>query len=527
MKECTRLSTTRSWHRRLPCSLERLANWIFTAIFLVATIRILGNTSKIVPGSAGKYVSFGTLWLIVIGCIFAQKLQLPSKLHIRHIMAAFCVLQFVYVWAMHSQVESDAYVLAYVGYHFAQGDYAALEGFWTDYLAVYPNNLPATMIITLVFTVWIPNTLEQSWLLLSGVAAVFSDVALIFIYKFVKKSINETAAITAVIFAFTLITLSEPTTIFYTDIMALWTTPAALYAICCGRSGEKKYFVAAGAILAYGSWVKPQSVVLTIAVCMAAILEWLPMESVHKKSALKSGALAMLGFLVVIGSLSCLKGTAIDFVGRERVTQNEMPAIHFVSMGLNPETNGAYSEDDVLEMKSVFGHTAKVELAKQKITSRLKELGINGVLKHIDNKILYGAGNGTFTSGLEWRGGVQNHSLQASRIQKWMMFSGEYFTRYTSIWIQCAYLLVLIMSLCSAVFAISTKTPGTNATNTMLANVCRFSMVGMMLMLIFLERNLRYMYAALPCMIFLAVYSLEKISLLLQGKIQSGKKAKI
>lgn len=93
----------------------------------------------------------------------------------------YCVLlsQFVYVWAIHSQVSSDAYVIAYIAYHFAAGEFDALEGWWMDYLAVYPNNLPATEVVTLVFSVWLPDTLEQAWLLLSGVAALLSDLALV------------------------------------------------------------------------------------------------------------------------------------------------------------------------------------------------------------------------------------------------------------------------------------------------------------------------------------------------------------
>lgn len=502
---------------KLGCAAEmlrRFGNWIFVVVFSVVYIRILWKTTQIVPGSAGKYILFALTWVALLGYISRHRARLPKEKHMQYIVIVFFFFQLVYVWAIHSQVSSDAYVIAYIAYHFVTGDFDALEGWWIDYLAVYPNNLPATEVVALVFSVWLPDTLEQAWLLLSGVAAMFSNLALFFIYKLVKSAISETAAVAAVLMAFATITISEPSTILYSDIMALWATPAALYALYCGQTRNKRYYAAAGMLLAYGSWIKPQSVILTIAVCIGVVLEWLQTREWHRKQTLRSGALAVVAFLIMTTCLFGIKNAAVDLIGKERVEQNEMPALHFVSMGLNPETNGCYSENDVLEMEAVLGHDAKVELAKSKIKSRLEELGAYGLLKHIDNKIVLGAGNGTFTSALEWRGTVQNHSLQAQRIQRWSVFAGENFSRYTAPWIQCVYLLMFAMSICSAVFSVSKRYREADKAVMLLADICRYFMVGVLLMLIFLERNLRYVYAALPCMIFLAAYSLEKVSVL-------------
>lgn len=495
-------------------ALQRLANWLFVVVFSVVYTRILWKTTQVVPGSARKYVIFALVCLTVFGYIYLRRVQLPEEKHDIYIYI-FCLFQLVYVWAIHSQVSSDAYVIAYIAYHFAAGKFQALEGWWIDYLAFYPNNLPSTEIIALIFSVWLPDTLEQAWLLLSGVSAVLSDLTLVFIYKLTKNVISKTAAVAAVLMTFATITISEPSTILYSDIMVLWTTPAALYAIYCGRTRNTRYYVAAGMLLAYGSWIKPQSVILTIAVCIAVALEWMRTGKQRRKSAVKNYVLVICGFLFTAVCLLSIKNAAIDLIGKDRVAQNEMPALHFVSMGLNPETNGCYSEEDVLEMEAVLGHVAKVELAKSKIKSRIAELGISGLLTHIDNKIVLGAGNGTFTSALEWRGTVLNHSLQAQRIQRWCVFSEENFSRYTAVWVQCVYLLIFAMSICSSVFLISNKHQEEDSTIVLLSDICRFFMLGVLLMLVLLERNLRYVYAALPCMIFLATYSLDKISLLI------------
>lgn len=74
------------------------------------------------------------------------------------------------------------------------------------------------------------------------------------------------------------------------------------------------------------------------------------------------------------------------------------------------------------------------------------------------------------------------------------------------------------MSICSAVFSVSKRYREADKAVMLLADICRYFMVGVLLMLIFLERNLRYVYAALPCMIFLAAYILEKVSVLFEKK---------
>lgn len=185
--------------------------------------------------------------------------------------------------------------------------------------------------------------------------------------------------------------------------------------------------------------------------------------------------------------------------------------LHFVAMGLNPQTNGVYSEEDVIDSKSQIGQEAKKKLNREKIADRLNELGGKGFIKHIDKKLIYGAGNGTFTTGREWRGVLLNNSLQAKKIQNWTIVQEKNFERNTTVWIQCGYLLTFFMSIYSSVYGLLRKRKEQNADEWFLANICRIAMIGTVLMLILLERNLRYMYATLPCMIFLTSYSCNKI----------------
>lgn len=196
--------------------LLKCADLIFAALFAFVVVRVTWNTQSMIPGSIGRYITMCFLWIILVGCcVFLWRKLLRGKDYKRRLLLVAFALQAIYVWAVYSQVDSDAYVITYIAYHFAQGDLAALEGFWREYLAVYTNNIPATAVLTAVFSVWMPDTLEQTWLLLSVIAAVLSDIALLFIFKLVKTVVNETAAIVAMVLAIASISLSEPSTILY------------------------------------------------------------------------------------------------------------------------------------------------------------------------------------------------------------------------------------------------------------------------------------------------------------------------
>ena len=498
--------------RRVSKILLKCANIIFLVLFSYIFLRVIWHTQDIIGGEKSRYVISWLIWGILgIVCVAFCRISIPKNYRIGLIIILL-LIQYIYVWAIYSQVDSDAYVITYIGYNLAKGNLIDLEGFWKQYLAVYTNNIPATAIITAIFRIWLPDSLEQSWYMLSVIAAILSDITLVFIYKLVKMTLGRKYALVAMMLSIALITMSEPGTILYTDIMALWTTPAALYSLMLCRKKQIHYIVLASLTLAIGAWIKPQSWVITIAIGITLLLEWLhAIEENQRRLLRKRMALFISAFGVISLGLSMITYSAINLMGKEYVEENKMPMLYFVAMGLNPQTNGVYSEEDVIDSKSQIGQEAKKKLNREKIADRLNELGGKGFIKHIDKKLIYGAGNGTFTTGREWRGVLLNNSLQAKRIQNWTIVQEKNFERNTTVWIQCGYLLTFFMSIYSSVYGLLRKRKEQNADEWFLANICRIAMIGTVLMLILLERNLRYMYATLPCMIFLTSYSCNKI----------------
>lgn len=489
---------------------QRFLNCIIILLFGFIAIEAIANRSTLISGSCIKYIIMVIVWIVLaVAFVFLmERLNLRYK---KALLIAVLAMQLVYVWAVHSKVDSDAYVIAYIAYHFARGNLSVLEGFWREYMAVYTNNIPATAFIVLLFKIWIPDTIDQVWLMLSMTATLLSDIAVFFIYRLIKTIVGQRVAYVALLLCGALITLSEPSTVLYSDIIALWTIPAALYAIVVGKEDRRWRWGMAGIVLAFGAWMKPQVKVVVIAAFVTIVLEWISARHMEWHKTQKKQVVLLVGcFLGTTLCLTSITNISIDVIGKDYVRQNQTSALHFIAMGLNPETNGAYSEDDVIAMKAAIGQEAKRELNVDKIATRLQDLGIDGLLHHIKDKVVYGAGNGTFTIGREWRGELLNESLQAKRIQNWTVIFENGFENYTAVWIQCGYILTLLMCIHSAIRSVLNKNEIEDGDTYLIVNISKMTMLGTLLMLVIFERNLRYMYASLPCMIYLAMYDLQK-----------------
>lgn len=498
---------------RISGTLIKTANVIFAVVFSYIFLRVAVQTPSFIPGSVWKYLAAFLLWVVwLAAAYFAAGYLEKNQKSGKTALIFLILLQVAYVWAVHSQVDSDAYAINYIAYHYARDDFDALQGFWTQYLAVYTNNIPAAVLIRSVYAIWQPDTLESSWLLLSFIAAALSDLALYFIYKLINELLSRKAAVLAVAIAIPMISLSEPSTVLYTDIMALWATPAALYAIVRGvKKKQCRYFAGAGLLLAFGSWVKAQSAVLVIAVGIVLVLGCLRAYRKETFRIAVKRSLAFAGtFAAVMLCLSGISNQVIGLLGEDYVEQMEMPALHFVAMGLNEASGGAYSFDDVTDMNGALGQDAKKELCMEKISARLDSMGFWGLLEHLDGKLCEALGRGTFTSGREWRGVFLNEKFQAKRIRHWTVVDEPGFDNVTAVFIQTGYLMILLASLAGTAFAIVKVWQEKNELLMDMTGICRIAMIGIILMLCLLECNLRYMYAMLPCMILLSVYLLQK-----------------
>ena len=74
---------------------------------------------------------------------------------------------------------------------------------------------------------------------------------------------------------------------------------------------------------------------------------------------------------------------------------------HYLMMGLNNSTDGAWSEDDYYFTQTFSTNNERNEANIQEAKRRIKEMGIGGLLQHLCRKQLVNYGDGTFAWNVE------------------------------------------------------------------------------------------------------------------------------
>ena len=496
-----------------------IANSIFALLFLLVTVEAIVNTRNRIPASWIMYLFLCFLWCVLLLGVLIGYAKLPQclrgKCYKRVAVLVLIVTQFFYIWCVYSQPDSDAYVVNYIAYHYVQGDLSTQPFFWTEYLSFYTNNMPITQLLILLYRLYLPDTLEASWLLLSLAAALLSDLAIFFTVKVTKVLLGERFAVAALVLSIPMLAMSESGSIFYTDVVALWTIPAALYILLRARKSEHmKFWVsccAAGGIFAFGIWMKPQVVVALISIGIVWTLEIFRTKRTPVRYRRIQGLVGLeTMFAGCLFVLQLSTQAALDRIpGHDLVEKNQFPMLHFIAMGLNEEAFGTYNEQDVNETKAQIGLSAKKIFLTEKIENRLHSMGLKRFVVHLNKKLTFGTGNGTFTSGRTWRGIPLNTSSVAHAVQEWCIVDNEKWNEFSAVWIQTGYLLILVCVTHSVVYVLIKKKREQIEVVDRAMNVIRISLIGIILFLLLLESNLRYLYALMPLMIILCVYDIK------------------
>ena len=427
-------------------------------------------------------------------------------------------LQMFYVWCVYSRPGSDAYVVNHAAFFLANGTIEQEPFFYKEYFSWYTNNVPILQILFIINKIFKPETLDKSWVLLSILAALFSDLAIVFTYTLTKKAFGDTAALISIPFLAVQIAMSESATIFYTDILSLWTTSAMLYAFFMANedNGRKRWLhlCAGGIAVAFGVWVKPQIWIILIAFIIGVFVTE---RKYYKPLAIMitSGAILLCGFKYSSSM------TLNSFVGPELVEQNSFPPEHFIYLGLNEETGGVYSEDDVNYTKSIKGRNNKQTTLREQIALRLGKRNGLDYLMHLERKANYSVANGAFTYGNAFKGIPLNTRRIAQNVQYYCICVNQGWWLFFIPLAQLSYLLLYF----SMIYGYLKKSKSKGDLQKIIIYTSRFSVAGMLLFVFIFEANVRYFYSLLPILI---VSASNEIACIAQErfKIKSVKKTK-
>ena len=194
-------------------------------------------------------------------------------------------------------------------------------------------------------------------------------------------------------------------------------------------------------------------------------------------------------------------------------------AAHFLMMGVNPDTYGSYSAEDVLFSASYPTKSERDSADFARYTQRMQTYGPGGYLGLLQAKTACDFNDGTFGWGIEgnfWRG-VQNakNTLVANVARSLYYDSGKHY----NLWCTLAQFLWLGTLLCGAFSCLH------NGRDDRL-RVVQLTVSGLFLFEMLFETRARYLYTNVPLYIVLAVVGLREIYRLLITRIAATHKQK-
>ena len=378
------------------------------------------------------------------------------------------------------------------------------------YYSMYPNNQSLVLIAALLLK--LNNALgiftgEYETFIFVVLNCLINSFACYITYKTLKLFVNLRYAALGFLLCVLVFGLSPWSVVFYSDSVSLLIPVLCLYLY--KRPAANKILRAVCRLSAIvigiaGFFIKPQCLILIISIFIVETVSLFKNINLEK---LKRYACLLLCAVLCFAVFSGIINSGVKKSGIEIDSGKKMGAWHFVMMGLNNQTNGAYIEEDVTFSKQFDTKEQRRVANLNEITKRLKEMGLKGYFEHTAKKMLTTFNDGTFAwneEGTFYLKEVQTPDTNLSYLLKSFYHINGY--RHALFWLigQIIWILTLILSLfsCFKNFQKAQK-------NTM--SVLWICILGLVLFEVLFEARARYLYIYAPVFCVTAIIGLKNI----------------
>lgn len=275
-----------------------------------------------------------------------------------------------------------------------------------------------------------------------------------------------------------------------------------------GRGAGAFYGALMGGIAAFGYFIKPQTVI-----AFAAALAVLTASGSAVPLGKKTGAL----IAALAAAMICTAGirlTLIPSLSIEVDRGRSFGAAHYLMMGLNPETDGVYSDEDTEYTDSFENPSEKNQADMRIVKERIEGYGFAGLLEHAKKKILVNYNDGLFSWGVDGHffagresediGDVPENFLTLP-VWSFIMPEGTNHGKYSAA-SQAIWLTVLFMGLLTGIMAME----GTFGNRSGIIQkgalyVLMLSLTGLFIFELLFEAKARYLFSYTPYFLMAAM----------------------
>ncbi len=479
--------------------------FIFLNLILICTTAYAKRSSKLSEYSY-IYLLLGlALFAIISAVIFFKRKRITrilSKIDIGAIILLSVILfatQAILYYNIYFQTGWDPEYIFRNIIAYANGD--KLPGGYIGYFSRYSNNVFLVVAYAKLFSVLISLGITSPFALLYCgilIQSVLSSVTGYLIFRILQKELNNVFAFFGwTLFVF-LVGLSPWNIVLYSDATTL-IIPTVLLRLYQLTQNDKYVYLkwcAIGILTVLGLKLKPQSMIITIAIIMVDFV--LSMERGKILLLFKRLGTFAVSAVVIFSLISGL----LKLSPYKYDSSHAFSPAHYFMMGLNEKTVGGYSEDDV---KYSQGFTDYEKRAKSNLIvakDRLNDFGVFGLAKHLAKKAVKTYSDGTFGwsgEGTFYKTVLPKKNDTLSPFLRSIFYKdGKYYGVYKSI-MQAVWLAMLFSSLGIIPYFVFKKPSRT-------LTVLILSLIGLTMFQLLFETRARYLYIYSPFFVMLSIF---------------------
>lgn len=399
------------------------------------------------------------------------------------------LLQLLVIHSYYFHTDWDSATVTWAAEAIANG-LSTAEFSW--YYSLCPNNLFLTFLFAIGFMIAKFLGISQEGLfLLIAFQCVLSCIASLLLFNVVQiLTRSNMQAIFAWGLYCIIVGASPWLSIPYSDSVAIIFPILLLWLYL--RNRKQKWFEI-GLITLIGYKIKPQISIVTIAIVLIKLADCIFKK--RRGNGKQINLIKMVHFLCGVFLAVVICNVVVNSVNIQRDPQQELGLTHYMMMGLNTESKGAWSGEDLELSRSVATTEERVRMNLTVTIERLKDMGLAGYLRHLKNKTLVNYCDGTFNWGGE---GVFYYEIYPPTDERLSpIFRNIYYGTGTEYWVWKNWAnAIWSATLAFSIFAAKKK--GRNY------SVIMLSIVGITIFELLFEARSRYFICFLPLYIILS-----------------------
>lgn len=310
----------------------------------------------------------------------------------------------------------------------------------------------------------------------------------------------------------------------YSDSMGLIVPTLILYIYQRWREGEnsRAFWPVLGVLTWIGYSIKPQCCIVSVAI---VLYEGVRMIMTRRAAAWLCGALCVL-LLTVVGA-GPVTDAILDASPIEMREGRDIGGLlHYVMLGLNPESHGVYRDEDMYVSARAENPQARREAQLAVIRERISAMSAEDWVEHLTKKALSNFADSpviwSFGGAICWQE-IEDKDDFFSPLIKRLIAVGEVNVGFSGLFVyfECFWLAILVFSLLAPVLLWKLRRQGNQAD---LLSVMMLSVFGLLLFQMIFEAGNRYFMVYTPFMVLLAAAALRELTKRIGRRRERGNK---